>query len=245
LTVIRFAAPGAATAVIPDAGTATIDSNASHDYVLVDDMESGSATGPIALNMGNTALGAGYWWSARSTGNPANAMSPDPFSLADLPAPHETMSGVTSTRAAHLTCSLADLYGWCEDGFNFAAPEAPFDISAHTGIVFWGMSPLGGTVKVQIWNDDTAPAGGKCGQGDASADQCWDSFASYVTLTNTWQRFEVKFSDLRQDGWGHPVPSGIFDPATARGIAFEILGPTVATGPAVTADFWIDDIYFE
>jgi hypothetical protein len=140
---------------------------------------------------------------------------------------------------------MADLYGWCEDGFNLANPEQPYDISSYRGIVFWGMSAASNTVKVQISNDDTVPSGGKCGQSDASVDQCWDNFAKYVSLTPTWQRFEVKFSDLQQDGWGHPVPSGIFDPTTARGISFEVLGPANATAAPVSADFWIDDVYFE
>ena len=121
----------------------------------------------------------------------------------------------------------------------------PYDVSGYTGIVFWGMSPASNTVKVQFSNDDTVPSGGKCGQNDASVDQCWDHFAALVSLTNTWQRFEVKFSDLRQDGWGHPVPSGVFDATTAHGINFEILGPNSATAPPAAADFWIDDVYFE
>jgi hypothetical protein len=41
------------------------------------------------------------------------------------------------------------------------------------------------------------------------------------------------------------VPSGIFDPTTARGISFEVLGPANATAAPVSADFWIDDVYFE
>jgi hypothetical protein len=155
------------------------------------------------------------------------------------------MPGTTSTQAAHIVCTMSDLYGWCEDGLTFASADVPFDISAYSRIVFWGMSAVSNTVKVQISNDDTVPSGGKCGQSDASADQCWDNFAKFVTPTPTWQRFEVKFSDLQQDGWGHPVPSGIFDPTTAHGINFQVLGPASASAPPVSADFWIDDIYFE
>lgn len=248
ITVIRFAPPGAPTAFIPDAGSpsAAADGGAGSAYVLIDDMEdTPSPSGPIALSLGNTGLSPGYWWDAVSTGSPSNTMSPSPFAYTALPSPHETLPGITSNEGAHLTCLMADLYGWCEAGFNLANPELPYDISAYTGIVFWGMSAVSNTVKVQISNNDTVPSGGKCGQSDASVDQCWDNFAKYVSLTPTWQRFEVKFSDLQQEGWGHPVPSGIFDPTTARGIDFEVLGPTSATAAPVSADFWIDDVYFE
>jgi hypothetical protein len=155
------------------------------------------------------------------------------------------MNGIASASAVHLDCLIADQYGWCEDTLTFASSDAPFDISAYSGIVFWGMSAVSNTIKVQISNGDTVPAGGKCGQSDASSDRCWDNFATDVTLSDTWQRFEVKFSSLSQSGWGHPVASGVFDPTTAHGINFEVLGPTSAGGPPVTADFWIDDIYFE
>jgi hypothetical protein len=247
ITVIRFAPPGAPTAAIPDAGgpLTTTDSGAGQARLLIDDMEGTIGNGPIELSLGTTGLNPGYWWDALSTGNASNAMSPSPFTYATLPSPHGTMPGTTSTHAAHLTCSIADLYGWCQDGLLFASPEAPYDISAYSGIVFWGMSPESNTVKVQISNNDTVPSGGKCGQSDASTAQCWDNFATYVTLSPTWQKFEVKFSNLQQDGWGYAVPSGSFDATTAHGITFEISGPQSATTAPVTADYWIDDIYFE
>jgi hypothetical protein len=155
------------------------------------------------------------------------------------------MNGVISTQAAHLTCLIAEQYGWCEDGLNFTGTDTPCDISMYSGVVFWGMSTLSNTVKVQLSNDDTVPSGGKCGQTAASVDQCWDNFATDVSLTPNWHRFEVKFANLSQAGWGHHVPSGIFDPTTAHGINFEILGPSSATGTPVIADYWIDDLHFE
>jgi len=245
ITVIRFAAPGQPTAVVPDAGPATspTDTTTVHDLVLVDDMET-TESGPILLSMGNTGLTAGSWYVGISTGSTANTMAPDPFAFSALPASHETTAGVTSTRAAHLTCSIADLYGYCQQGFNFAEPEAPFDISGTSGMVFWAMSPAANAIKVQVPNDDTVPAGNRCGLTDAAADGCWNSFATYLSLTPEWQRYEIKWSDLHQDsGWGLVVPS--FDPTTARGINFVVQGPASATADAVSADFWIDDVYFE
>lgn len=100
-------------------------------------------------------------------------------------------------------------------------------------------------MKFQISNDDSVPAGGKCGKTHASTDGCWDSFATSLTLTNQWQKYELKFGDLSQDGWGRPAPSGSFDATTARVINFLVSGPSTATAGAVTADFWIDDVCFE
>jgi alpha-L-arabinofuranosidase len=245
LTVIRFAAPGAPTAAVPDAAPVAVADagpDTAHSYVLVDDMEM-TDSGPIQLDTSAVGQAPGAWFSGISTGSTTNAMAPEPFAFTALAASHETMTGITSTRAAHLTCSIADQYGYCQEGFTLVNPEGPFDASKYDGIVFWGMSPQGNTIKVQFPNDDTVPTGGKCGQTDAAADQCWDSFATSVSLTSTWQRFEVKFSDVHQDGWGMPV--GIFDAASLRGVNFQILGPTTASGPPVTADFWIDDVYFE
>jgi len=36
-----------------------------------------------------------------------------------------------------------------------------------------------------------------------------------------------------------------FDATTARGITFAVSGPSSTTAPAVNADFWVDDAYFE
>jgi len=226
-----------------------VETGLAPNLVLIDDMEGTTApNGPILISLGAADLFPGYWGAYRSAGNIANTLVPDPFSYSVLPAPHETQNGVISTHAAHITCSIADLYGFCEEGFWFAAnatEAVPVDISKYSGIVFWGMSSLGNRVKVHIANIDTSPSGGKCGHTDAAVDQCWDSFSTYVTFTNTWQRFEVKFSDLYQEGWGYAAPSRTFDATTAYTIFFQVNGPQNAAAPPISADFWVDDVYFE
>jgi hypothetical protein len=66
-----------------------------------------------------------------------------------------------------------------------------------------------------------------------------------VTLTDTWQRYEIKLSELYQEGWGHAAPSGKFDATTTYSVSFQVNGPNSAGAPAVDTDFWIDDLYFE
>jgi alpha-L-arabinofuranosidase len=244
ITVIRFTAPGAATAVLPDASpTANPDATTNHAYTLIDDMES-TDSGPIHLDVDSTGLEPGSWFGVMSTGSDANKLDPDPFAFSALPESHETMTGVTSSRAAHLTCTIADLFGYCQVGFTLVTPEAPFDLNKYAGVAFWARSDESNTVKFQIANDDTVPDGGQCGQTSDPADQCWDNFAKYVSLGTAWKKYEIPFSDLKQDGWGHVVASGSFDPTTARSMNFMITGPTTATSDPVTADFWIDDLYF-
>ncbi len=258
-----------------DCGTAAPDGG-SHDaatqpqadatmpnYVLIDDMEGTAApNGPIKLKIQGANLFPGYWFGQDSSGHAADSISPNPFSYSELASPHETMSGITSTRAAHVTCVDADLYGYCEIAFWLAQntpdarrfdagvtePDIPvvlYNISAYTGLVFWGMSAVSNRVKMHISDLDTDPLGGKCGQSDAATDQCWDDFCAYVNLTTTWQKFEIKFSALQQEGWGYAAPSGRFDATTAGFVNFQVNGPSSATAAAVNGDFWIDDIYFE
>jgi hypothetical protein len=162
------------------------------------------------------------------------------------------MPGVTSNHAAHVACRIADLYGYCEEGFDFAVADedggqtrATYDISQYDGIVFWGMSPAANRVKVMVQNIDTDAQGGRCGITDASSARCWDNFSTYLNFTDTWQRFEVKFSDMEQEGWGRPAPGGVFDLTKAYSIYFSVNGPGKAGDPAVNADVWIDDLYFE
>jgi hypothetical protein len=245
MTVIRFAAPGAATAVLPDAApvkTPDAGSGTSKSYTLIDDMET-TTSGPIQLPMAGTGLSPGSWFGVISTGSTSNKLAPDPFAFSALSSPHETMTGVSSAHAAHITCTVADLYGYCQLGLNFASPDAALDVSKYTGIVFWAMSPISNAIKIQFPNDDSLPTGNKCGKTTAATDGCWDSFASYAPLNDKWQRIEVKLSDLRQDGWGRPAAA--FDATTVHSINFVVAGPGSATAQSVSVDFWIDDVYFE
>ena len=235
-------------------------------YVLLDDMESTAApNGPIRFAATGANAIPGFWGSWHSSGDPSNTIAPDPYAYTLLPAPHQTMDRVTSTHGAGLTCRVADLYGYCEQGLwlaqGLAAPDAdagadpvdagtsnlmnriPVDLSAYQGLVFWAMSSKANRLKVIFENADTDALGGKCGQTDASADQCGDAFSRQVSLTDTWKRYEVKFSELSQDGWGHAAPSGKLDPRTVYLIGFQINGPQSSTALPVETAFWVDDIY--
>jgi hypothetical protein len=247
--------------VKPDAATSDTASTAEAHYVLVDDMEGTvEPNGPIHIAVTDPLLAAGHWMTWLSTGSPLNTMEPNPMAYALLPTPHATMAGVSSLHATHLSCHIVDVYGGCEVFFwpvehSAVALDAgdvesslkpiPYDLSAYQGLVFWGMSTKSNRVKIMINNADTDVNGGRCGKDDSAAEQCWDAFSKYVTLGDTWNRYEVKFGDLFQEGWGHQAASGKFDPTTVYSIAFQVNGPQSASAPAIDADFWIDDVYFE
>lgn len=225
-------------------------------YLLLDDMQGTAApNGPIPFSDSNAI--PGFWGSWLSEG-PSNSMAPASFAYAPLPASHATMDGVISTHAAHLVCHVADVYGYCEQGLWLAqnpasaaepatsnmAARIPVDLSAYRGFVFWAMASQPTRLKIVVGNADTDVLGGRCGQSDASADQCGDAFTRQVSLTEGWRRYEVKWSELHQDGWGHAAPSGKLDARSVYLIGFQIDGPQDKTDAPVDADFWIDDIYF-
>ncbi len=235
-------------------------------YVLLDDMESTAApNGPIRFDVTGANATPGFWGSWRSLGDPSNTMAPDPYAYAPLTAPHETMDGVISAHGAGLSCRVADLFGYCEQGLWLAqGPDAatldagadpakagtsnmanriPVDLSAYQGLVFWAMSSTSTRLKVLVEDADTDALGGRCGQTGASDDQCGDAFSRQVSLTDNWKRYEVKFSELSQGGWGHIAPSGKLDPRTVYLIGFQINGPQSDTAPPVETTFWVDDIY--
>ena len=107
------------------------------------------------------------------------------------------------------------------------------------------MSSLANRIEIVLNNADTDPIAGRCGRSDASAGKCWDAFSKDVTLTDSWQRYEVKLKDLHQDGWGFSPADGRFDTTTIYSIGFQVNGPQNEGAPAVQADFWIDDLYFD
>jgi hypothetical protein len=258
------ASPGYDVSLDANAGDLPIAAPAVQ-YVLLDDMEgTAAANGPIRFTVSGTD--PGFWGSWRSSGDPSNTMAPDPYAYAPLPAPHQTMDGITSTHGAGLTCRVADLFGYCEQGLWLAQGSAtsdaeasadpadagtsnmmkriPVDLSAYQGLVFWAMSSKATRIKVMVESADTDTLGGRCGQTDASADQCGDAFHKQVSVTDTWKRYEVKFSELVQEGWGYAAPSGRLDSRAIYLIGFQINGPQSTTDPPVEISLWVDDIYF-
>ena len=128
-------------------------------------------------------------------------------------------------------------------------PAAPVDLSAYSGLVFWGMAAkeAGATnVLVQFQDSNTDPRGEICDPVPGSADECYNGFGVVLELGDEFTRYEVDFAELEQNPlWGyHPKPS-IFDREHVYGLVFQIdtpggvcLPPIVCLGgpPKLTFD---------
>jgi hypothetical protein len=87
-----------------------------------------------------------------------------------------------------------------------------------------------GTVTVSVATSPTVPltAGGTC------TASCFDYYATYIDLTESWVLHQITWEQLAQDGWGTPVD---FSPAEVMYFEFEF-------GENVDFDLYVDDLSF-
>jgi hypothetical protein len=64
--------------------------------------------------------------------------------------------------------------------------------------------------------------------------ECDDVHGKTITLTSSWQEYQVPFSQLAQEGWGKVAT---FDKTTLIAMQFQTL-------PGATFDVSVDDIRF-
>ena len=109
-----------------------------------------------------------------------------------------------------------------------------YDGSAYGGISFWAAVGEGSLaafeVPVGLATMDTAWNGSIC----SSTTACADHYLTKVALTRQWQRFDIRFSDMKQGGWGVPQVEMRRD----QMVGFVIW-------PRQDFDIWIDDVRFE
>jgi hypothetical protein len=135
-------------------------------------------------------------------------------------------------------------------------PGVPVDLSAYSGITFWGMSGGPGVkVRVLLRDVNSDPRGGICNASDPTVEtNCYNGFGAAVTLTSTMTRYTLDFADLSQNlSWGyHPDPD-VLDVRHVYDLMFEFdLASCTSTAafmcaggdmPSASFDFWIDDLY--
>ena len=184
---------------------------------LIDDFESGD--GRLARVEGRD----GEWrLSKDQTGAPSSA-GPSSICVArDLYAGHLVTSASTDWGA---------IWTAYFRGLVAGVPQ-PYDGSKYGGLSFWaGFDAANGaplSIRVGFVTMDTAPNGGVC------STYCMDFHGIDVTPSMTWQRFEIRFDDLRQQGWGNVQAPLRRD---------QMVG--FAVWPNQKSDLWIDDIRFE
>jgi hypothetical protein len=136
-----------------------------------------------------------------------------------------------STRALHTTGSGFKTWGALV-GADFVVngtAAAAYDISAYQGVTFWaklGKASATKGMRVSIRTYETVYACTSCG----------DHFGSVATLSDTFQSFQLPFSDMKQAGWGKPQVA-TFDLARAYAVIF-------GWGVDEPFDAWIDDLSF-
>jgi hypothetical protein len=125
----------------------------------------------------------------------------------------------------------------CGVNLEFTSPKDAYDASAYVGISFGARSEGDDQqILVKISVPATDPSFGVC-DPDGSPDpdqQCYDHFETSVTLTSTWDEFDVRFEDLAQEGWG--LDAGQFD-------ASQVIAIQWVARPG-DANIWIDDVKF-
>ena len=190
---------------------------------LIDDLNDGDRFIPSV----NGRLGA---WSDSHDNSPNGKMYPDP-NTGFMP----TDSGDTCRKfAAYVSGG-----GYVIWGANFwFGLGSPYNASLYKGISFWakvdsGVSPV---VRVAFPDKDTQPDGNLCQTGITTGPTaCFDHYGDRKTLTTTWAKYTVSFSELSQDGTGRAGTA--FDPASVYQVLFQI--PVSAT-----FGIWIDDVAF-
>jgi hypothetical protein len=161
-------------------------------------------------------------------------------------------AGLSEAPAASPENHCSGAYVFCSKGSGFtkwgaligtdvgvteASVKKPFDASAYSGISFAIKSNSGTpTMKVKFPDKDTAPEGGLCDKNESSGTKaCYDDFLSTVPLTASWTPVTIKFSSLRQAGWG--MPATAFDAKTLYSLQLQF-------DQLVDFDFCIDDLMF-
>jgi hypothetical protein len=190
--------------------------------------------------------------ASHDASNAADAAHHDASSAADA-----SSTGDATVSDAIADASSTSIEDSASDSGDAAPPipevTVPFDISRYKGITFWGKSTgadaAGLDVKVQFPDTDTDPRGGVCNSpptgasGPTDYEFCYNSFAEHLTFTGDWQQFTVMFTDLLQDpGYGYAVPS--WNSSQVYGINWQAQDSDPLGSPAITTDFWIDDVYF-
>lgn len=156
---------------------------------------------------------------------------------------NDTMDKVAQTidvKAAADRCSdSSNMFAFCTKGGGFSVWGAGFgtdlgvtdattmkkttvDLSAYTGISFWiirnsGTAP---TAKLILADKNTAEEGGNCTNmaGALDKDKC-DPYSVPVPLSAKWTKQTIKFTALKQGGWGKPSPT--FAANAVYGVQFQ------------------------
>jgi hypothetical protein len=204
----------------PDGGTCP---GLAPNEESIDDLNDGDRFIPAV----NGRAGA---WFVSHDGSPNGKMSPDPST-----GFASTNTGDSCRKYASYVTGSGFVLGGASFWFGLGSP---YNASKYTGISFWGKIDAGtsSALRVGFPDKDTYPDGNLCSTAsNAGSNMCWDHYGYRVTLTSTWTKYTINFSQLAQESWGR-AGSG-FDRASLYQVLFAI--PVGAT-----FGIWIDDVAF-
>ncbi len=187
---------------------------------LVDDMEDGN------LFILHVSGRAGAWYSFA-----------DSESAAKVTIEQGLLRG-TSKYNAHVTSVGFAEYGGMGFALNSSGTPRAYDASAYGGVELWARVAMGSVDVVHLAISDrfTHPGGLECDPAIPDGPEaCFDDWlAPLQGLTTDWQRFQVSWADLHQQGWGRAGGDQI-DISTLYEVQLQI-------GPAGSVDVWVDDV---
>jgi hypothetical protein len=110
------------------------------------------------------------------------------------------------------------------------AEQACYDASAYAGIEFWAKGPGKIKIGVQMIDVQDVKYGGLC------RNDCYNSHRSEVTLGKSFQKFTIRWDDLKQ-----LYQAGTAIPLDPKRIRFLEFGIAAEDTPF---DVWVDDVSF-
>jgi hypothetical protein len=108
--------------------------------------------------------------------------------------------------------------------------KVAYNLGQYTGIRFLAKAAAPVAVRVKLQDMATTPTM----EGGACAAMCYDNFGKVVSLGTDWAKYEIKWSEMAQEGWG---AKATLDPSKVLGIQLQF-------AMSVNFDFSIDNIAF-
>jgi hypothetical protein len=183
--------------------------------------------------------GQGYngYWFVSNDGTAGGEQTPSgPFAMTELDPPRDGSTFAAKSTGRGFTSTWGASFG-----FSFRADDTmSIDASEYDGVSFWAKVGADSIdhLRVEIADSSTSPAGGTC---DDAGDKCHDHFGTSITLDTEWQRVDIPFDVLAQQGFGDPQAES-FTALALYQVQFKFGKSLFADDAAY--EIWIDDIVF-
>jgi hypothetical protein len=118
-------------------------------------------------------------------------------------------------------------------GMDLRNPRGGYNASRYKGIAFLAKAGPNSTTHVRFSAPDV-----NTDQDGKICTECFNAFGIGVDLTEQWTRYEVAFSELKQEiGWGNPRPPAV-EASKLISLQWQV------SAPGSVFDIWIDDVTF-